>query len=333
MDVADSDDPVARWFSGATSDPADDETEPRPGPAPGRSVLQAAAMLNPPSAPEGHRWETYFADEFPSKDTSVWYRYHNTYGHADEREEYQRDENVVADDTLQLYSKREQYRDRDFTSAFVSTGRRGAQAQPEPEEDTFFPRAGYYEMRARVPQAQGLLPAFWLRHRDGAGTAEVDIMEMFHAQEPGETRQTLHLDGDTNTYRANTSLQPPDTDPEWHTWGVWIEPEDGDVRFRFYVDGERTGDHRAEDPEFWHDFSDDLLWDISVNTFVGGQWSGHPDDELGYDRYRDECMQGGAPGSCDSEGIVRAGIGDGHPDPHDEVFEIDYIKMWTLEEK
>jgi beta-glucanase (GH16 family) len=131
--------------------------------------------------PAGYAWALAFADEFDSLDTTTWYRYHNTYGSGVNAQDYLTAENItVANSVMTVTSKRQSYTgpngSREFTSGFLSTGKRGAVASPAPSSDRFFPRAGYIEARLRVPQYHGILPAFWLRHRAGAGVAEVDIL-------------------------------------------------------------------------------------------------------------------------------------------------------------
>ncbi|WP_394803616.1 family 16 glycosylhydrolase [Niabella hibiscisoli] len=59
-------------------------------------------------------------------------------------------------------------------------------------------------MRARIPHGQGVLPAFWLRRKDGASWGEVDIMEYFGGYRPGYSKFTLHF---PNTIGANTTQQ------------------------------------------------------------------------------------------------------------------------------
>src|SRR5690606_19747108 len=161
---------------------------------------------------------------------------------------------------------------RDFTSGFI--GSRGV--------DRFYPKFGRYEIRARLPHGQGLWPAFWLRRHGGAGYAEVDVMEYFHAEEPGKIRQTLHLSGDRVHRNSQFFDSPgPDTASGWHTWAVDIVPEGDAVRFTFHQDGEQTATYLDTDLA-WNDpnIDPDHFWDIAVNLAVGGDWTGHPDHPL-----------------------------------------------------
>src|SRR3546814_10043578 len=108
-------------------------------------------------------------------------------------------------------------------------------------------------MGAKVPHAQGMWPAFWLRHRNGAGVAEVDIMEYFHSQVPGRTTGTLHLDGRHNISKRSIPFEAPTATPGWHTWAVEIEPVAAGVQFTFLLDGTPyhsstdTQHHRSEE--------------------------------------------------------------------------------------
>lgn len=273
--------------------------------------------------PEGYRWVPQFSDNFAAIDTALWYRYDNNYGTGSQSAHWLRPRNVVADGTLKVVSKRERYRGREFTSGFLSTAKRGGHAEPAPEHDTYFPRSGFYEISGKVTHAQGLLQACWLRHRNGASVAEVDLMETFHCQEPGKTRQTLHLNGVHNTFSTSTFIEDPAAKPGWHVWGVAITEEDSAVRFRFYTDGALTGEYRAHNNRFWHGYSNPNLWDISIDTYVGGVWVGHPDDPLGYSRYNGGfCLSSGQPPRCDSTNL-RA------PD-FPTTFEVDYVRVWNL---
>src|SRR3546814_16269318 len=92
-------------------------------------------------------------------------------------------------------------------------------------------------MRAKVPHAQGMWPAFWLRHRNGAGVAEVDIMEYFHSQVPGRTTGPLHLDGRHNISKRSIPFEAPTATPGWHTCAVELEPVASGVHFTFLING------------------------------------------------------------------------------------------------
>lgn len=283
------------------------------------------------SAPKGHKWTEYFVDHFQTMDTSTWYRYHSTYGDALQTEDYLRPQNVKIDNgTLKIITKRENYGGRDFTSGFISTSKRGKHASQAPKQNRFFPRAGFYEFKGKVHHGQGIHHGCWLRHLKGAGTAEIDVMESFHSTEPGKTRQTVHLDGDVNTYMCKHHIENPYAQPDWHTWGVAIIPVGLDVEFQFYTDGVRTGTHRAKRPKFWHEYPNKNLWDLAINTHTSGAWVGHPDDDPGWSRYNGGfCLSNGKKAApSDKDDCSR---------PYQRsprlpaTFQLDYVKVWRLD--
>lgn len=104
---------------------------------------------------------------------------------------------------------------------------------------------GYWEVRAKLPQAEGINAAFWLMC-DGAGHAavtggtdgaEIDIIEAPH-HDWSQVQHAVHVDG----YEADhkTMSKPMDIagiyDDEWHTFALHWKP-DG---YYFYIDGEQT---------------------------------------------------------------------------------------------
>jgi|GEM_PF-2795166 len=275
-----------------------------------------------PAQPAGKVWSVAFSDDFSgsSLDTSVWQPYYNTYGSGNNELECNTPNNVsVSGGTLKITAQRETVScngggTRNFTSGFLGTRETGH----------YFTRYGYYEMRAKLPHGQGLWPAFWLRHKNGASTAEVDIMEYFHSQVPGKTTSTLHLDGRTNLSKQTVAFEAPTTAPAWHTWGVNIEPSGNNVTFDFYLDGSLFHSY-TDTQHLWANSTDNNLFDIAINMAVGGNWAGQPDDALGYLRDVNQCAQGGTPpNNCISTGILRASF--------PATYEVDYVHVYQLQD-
>jgi beta-glucanase (GH16 family) len=187
-----------------------------------------------------------------------------------------------------------------------------------------------------------LWPAFWLRHRDGASVAEIDIMEIFHSQIPGLTRSVVHLvDGDGNFrfnigggWRAN--LEDPRQSSGWHTYGVDILPEGDNVRFRFYLDGQEYGNYLDTDAGNWSTrYPGQPLFDVSLNLAVGGEWTGHPDDaQLGRLDLIGRCAIGGTttgyPNNCKTASSQGIPIQRWQPGTT-PTFDIDYIRIYELD--
>ncbi len=237
------------------------------------------------TAPPG--WNLYWADEFDGTalDETSWRMYHNTYGDGNNELACLTPNNVsVRDGKLHIVSRRETVTCpsgsvRQFTSGFVGTRERGL----------YFPRFARYEMRGKVPHMNALWPAFWLRHRDGAAVAEVDVMEYFHASLPGKTSGTLHFNGVNNVAKGQTAFEAPTLNPGWHTWAVEIEPGTGNqICFRYFVDdvqmnfnGRQPGQPFCiADSGPFSRYPGQPLFDIALNMAVGGNWVGHPDGPL-----------------------------------------------------
>ena len=178
---------------------------------------KATTTTTAPKAAGSLVWSEEFGGS--SLDTRVWKPYHSTYGDGNNELACLTPGNVsVSGGSLKLTARREKLTcpngsTRQFSSGFLGTRETG----------TYFPRYGRFEIRAKVPHAQGLWPAFWLRHRNGSGVAEVDVMEYFHSQVPGKTTQTLHLDGRSNVSKRTTFVESPTSSPGG-TRGRWRSP-------------------------------------------------------------------------------------------------------------
>jgi beta-glucanase (GH16 family) len=272
----------------------------------------------------------YWSDEFngTSVNTANWGVYNNTYGEGNKEEACLTPNNVtVSNGTLKLTAKRQDIncqgnaaKFKSFTSGFIATRSIGSTDSGATAQGKYFPGYAKYEVRAKLPHGQGLWPAFWLRHKDGAAKAEVDIMEYFHAQVPGKTTGTLHYNDVANVSKKTASFETPTTTPAWHTWAVEMEDTSSGVLIKWLLDGTVYHQYTVTDKSQFTKYKD--TFDIALNLAVGGTYSGHPDDALGYSRYLGKCLKpynGSQP--CDASGILRANF--------DMTYEIDYVRVYT----
>lgn len=213
----------------------------------------------------------------------------------------------------------------------------------------YFPIFGRYEARFKLPNhCQGVWPAIWLRHRSGASTCEMDLMESFHAQRPGKLDMTLHRANNAGTLQSNVSfarvvVEPPTLTPGWHTVTTDILPSGSNVQFTGYYDGVQVWSYLDTQAVYWSntngtaraDYGNGLnVWDICLQgSQIGGTWVGHPEDPKGYSRWNDSCLSGGTkPNACNTT------VG-GYPIWTDaanyggaafpNTFEIDYVRVWS----
>lgn len=219
----------------------------------------------------------------------------------------------------------------------------------------YFPLFARFEIRARLPHGQGLLPAFWLRRKSGgASWGEVDIMEYFFNYRPGYTKMSLHF---PQTLGVNATQQlfqfetPVAGTGAFHTWDMEIAPagENSDplldpITFTGHCDGVQSSFYKLTDVQTIRDLNmidrttgqkidpanPDLSWDICVNNAVGGQWVGQPDQQLGYLPIVDKCSRtqvsppsgAGAAASCDLTGLFLTSF--------PALFEIDHVTVYEL---
>lgn len=290
----------------------------------GLAACEPVPQVPPPTtAPPAPAWKLVGGDEFndTTVDATRWKRYHNTYGDGNKELACLTPGNVVeGGGSVRITAKKAvttcpSGSVRQYTSGFIGSRDVGR----------YYPRFGRFEIRAKVPHAQGLWPAFWLRHRNGASTAEVDILEYFHSQHPGKGYATLHLDGRTNLSKNSVAFESSRSRSEWHTWAVEIAPDPAGIRFQFFMDGTRF--HSYVDTQHrWSSADPTATWDIALNLAVGGSWVGGPDDTLGYLRDLNRCsISGTAPTGCTTTGINRVDWND----PADSTYEIDYVRVYT----
>lgn len=260
-----------------------------------RGVLTAstATYSGPPPAPIPQGWRLVDGDDFAGStiDPSRWRTYDPSwgtgqYGNADPHSLHclTQDNVTVAGGTAVIEAKRQPTQCggavRNYSSGFLTSREAGR----------YYPLYGRFEIQARVPHGQGIWPAFWLRHVDGASTAEIDVMEVFHSSDPGTVSHSLHFPDSSGAHASSAAVPFEAAVPGtggWHTFAVDIDPvypgRDDAVRFTFWVDGTKTHEFVDTDAAAWTDVPDQSrLWDVAINVAVGGTWVGHPDQRLGW---------------------------------------------------
>ena len=223
-------------------------------------------------------WSLVWADEFDQPngsppDAAKWNHQQGGSGWGNGELQHYTDsvENAFIQDGMLIIKANKEYMlGRDYTSARLTTQFKG--------DWTF----GRYEIRARLPNTQGIWPAFWLlpsRGVYGSGTAggEIDIMEMI-GSEPNRVYGTLHFGNPPE--RASNSYDLPDGSnysDDFHIFALEWEPDE----IRWYVDGKPfhsatrwfTSTKNASYPAPF-----DQNFYLIVNVAVGGTWPGSPDE-------------------------------------------------------
>lgn len=245
------------------------------------TIPSQASATPPPPAPtvDPNSWELVWADEFDQPDGSVpdpqkWnYQQGGAgWGNGELQHYTNAKENAfIQDGMLLIRANKEYMMGRDYTSARLTTQFKG--------DWTF----GRVEIRAKLPNTQGIWPAFWMlptraRYGGGAVGGEIDIMEMV-GSEPGRIYGTLHFGNPAE--RSSGSFDLPNAvtfDDDFHIFAMeWESTE-----IRWYVDGTlfhaetewfTTG---RKDARYPAPFDQDFY--LLINVAVGGYWPGSPDE-------------------------------------------------------
>ena len=239
--------------------------------------VQTTPVPTPTSDPNA--WILVWADEFDQPDGSApdpakWNHQQGGAGWGNgELQHYTNstENSFIQDGMLMIRAKQESMMGRDFTSARLNTQFKG--------DWTF----GRFEIHARLPNTQGIWPAFWLlpsraRYGSGAAGGEIDIMELI-GSEPGRTYATLHFGNPAERSSGYYDL-PSGTafSDDFHVFALEWEPDEirwyvDDVLFHSETEWFTTGKRDAMHPA---PFDQDFY--LLINVAVGGHWPGSPDD-------------------------------------------------------
>jgi beta-glucanase (GH16 family) len=222
--------------------------------------------------PEGATWSMVMREDFEgeagSAPSAMWVPEIATgFGNQQLEHTTDRPENLSLDGEghLAITARKENYRDREYTSARITT------------EGQFMPTYGRIEARIKLPRGKGLWPAFWMLGKDyrteGIGwpeCGEIDIME-FRGQNPHEFRGSLH--GPNYFGGQNIGIDyvvDDDLSADFHVYGVqWTE-----TGILFTFDGEPYFSRLAEDMNERQPWVFDGPFFIILNLAVGGTYVG-----------------------------------------------------------
>lgn len=220
--------------------------------------------------PELEGYKIAWSDEFNGTeiDSSIWTKeYHKPYWVNNEMQEYTKDDEngFIRDGKLVIKGIKNNF---DYTSCRMNSCKK---------KDIKY---GKIEVRAKVPEGQGLWPAIWLlsseeKYGGWPQSGEIDIMEI--------------LCNDTTTTYANAHFGNPHGDKQgiykltdgdsfsknYHVFGLEWEPG----VLRYYIDGNLF--HTIDD---WYSTKNDYPapfdqnFYVVLNMAIGGDWPGAPDD-------------------------------------------------------
>lgn len=250
-----------------TENPAEDETE------------------EPSKDEEQDAYKLVWADEFEGTELNMndWnYEYHEPgWVNAEWQEYVDAEENIYLEDGNLIIQPIKTV-DEDG-NAYYTSGRINTLNKQEFQY-------GRFEMRGKVSDGKGLLPAFWMMPADEnfygqwPKCGEIDVMEVL-GDDITKAHGTLHF-GEPHTQRQGTyKLTEGDFSGEYHVFACEWEP--GEIRF--YVDDElyftendwftkRNGFGEVAYPAPY-----DQPFYLILNVAVGGSWVGYPDETTMFD--------------------------------------------------
>jgi beta-glucanase (GH16 family) len=156
---------------------------------------------------------------------------------------------------------------REYTSARIKTA------------GLFEQKYGRFEARIKIPQGQGMWPAFWMlgNNIDKAGwpaCGEIDVMENI-GKEPPIAHGSMHGPGYSGDKGLTGSYSLPSGKlaADFHIFAVEWEA----AAVRFYVDGNLYETRTQADLPTGQGWVFDHPFFILLNVAVGGGWPGNPD--------------------------------------------------------
>ena len=167
---------------------------------------------------------------------------------------------------LIITARQEEYKNRYYTSARLNTAGKF--------ESTY----GRFEARIKLPQGQGLWPAFWMlgsniKQSPWPACGEIDIMENI-GREPATNRGSLHGQGYSGGHNLHGRLDlNTKLSDDFHIYAIEWEPN----VVRFYLDNVLYQTRTPDDVPDGSKWAFDHPFYMILNVAVGGNWGGNPD--------------------------------------------------------
>ena len=254
-----------------------------------------AASAAPPTTPApGSKWELVWSDEFDHDglpDPAKW-NYEEGYIRNQEKQYYTRErkENArVENGLLVIEGRKEQFKNprhrpgstnyrsanefADYTAASLVTSKKASWLY------------GRIEVRAKLPQGQGVWPAIWMLG-DNENTfgwprcGEIDIME-FVGHDPNHVHATLHYSLDGKHKSNGSKLETPAPYDDFHLYAMEWNKDRMDFFFddkKYHTFELNTADEKGENPFRKPQF-------LMINLALGGEWGGKIDDAIMPQKY------------------------------------------------
>jgi beta-glucanase (GH16 family) len=148
-------------------------------------------------------------------------------------------------------------------------------------KNKFDQKYGRFEARIKIPQGQGMWPAFWMLGNDidkvgWPQCGEIDILENI-GREPSTVHGTIHGPGysGANGIGAPYSLLKNKVfADDFHVYStIWTEDQ-----IKFYVDGNQYKTITPKDLPTEKRWVYDHPFFMILNLAIGGNWGGPPDE-------------------------------------------------------
>jgi beta-glucanase (GH16 family) len=243
-------------------------------------IPNPTALPSPTAEWDRPGWTLVWQDEFdgPKLNPQNW-NYDlggNGWGNREAQVFTNRPENIRIQDGMLVIEARQESKPiagRHYSSARVKT------------EGLHHWQYGRIEARLKLPQGQGIWPAFWMMGEDyeengWPACGEADIME-YIGSEPDLIHATMHGPGYSGRDGIGTTLAVPaeSLQNDFHVYAIeWDENE-----IRWYFDDQQYFKRTPQDvPGDWvfnHPFF------ILLSLSVGGNWPGSPDSTTVFPQY------------------------------------------------